>query len=482
MTGVRGAGDGDERGRPGRSRGARRGGARPAARPHRHPLHRGVRLADVADRHRAGGTRARGDDPGPPRPGSPARGARPGAATGSSASPSPPWTGCRSPPLSARRSRAPAAGARPPAPARRGPVRATTQLPRLARACRVARRRVRGPAWPRDAREEAGGRRPADGRHRSHGPLPDARGGEGGAGRRPGPRHGLHGRPGRPRGREAARCARRLRRPRHLRGRGEPRPPPGPDAAGRGGARAAVGADRGPRRHGEPPVRRGHGRALGPAAARHRDELRVPDGPARAAGASLPCPPGPPGRRAGRPVPGRVLGRPGDRAAGRGDPRRPRRGARPPRLRRPAARDRGARGGSRAGRPGPRPPRPRDAGGPAGRAARLGRGRRCRGDADPAIHAQPSPHHPEQALRGDGGRRPGRRERPAGDGPDRHGDRLRRRLRPDGPGGDRGRDPGRSSTRPPRSAVHIGSEPWPRRTPRTAGSSRSRRCSPSTAG
>ena len=57
---------------------------------------------------------------------------------------------------------------------------------------------------------------------------------------------------------------------------------------------------------------------------------------------------------------------------------------------------------------------------------RLGRGRRRRRDADPADDAEPSPHDAEQAVRGDGGRRSGRRLGPAGHGRDRPRDRLRR--------------------------------------------------------
>ena len=48
-------------------------------------------------------------------------------------------------------------------------------------------------------------------------------------------------------------------------------------------------------------------------------------------------------------------------------------------------------------------------------AARLGRGRGRRRDADPGRHAQPPADHPEEALRGHGRGRAGRRVRPAGD-------------------------------------------------------------------
>ena len=52
----------------------------------------------------------------------------------------------------------------------------------------------------------------------------------------------------------------------------------------------------------------------------------------------------------------------------------------------------------------------------ADRADRLGRLGRRRGHADPADHPEPSPDHAQQAVRGDGGGRPGRRQRPARDG------------------------------------------------------------------
>src|ERR1019366_7393407 len=64
-------------------------------------------------------------------------------------------------------------------------------------------------------------------------------------------------------------------------------------------------------------------------------------------------------------------------------------------------------------------------------------------DADPADHPQPPADGAQQAVRGDGRRRPGRGERPAGHGPDRARDRLRVAGGPDRPAGAGRRHPDR---------------------------------------
>ena len=119
--------------------------------------------------------------------------------------------------------------------------------------------------------------------------------------------------------------------------------------------------------------------------------------------------------------------------------------------------------------------RPDPARGAAGRAARLGRSRGRRRDADPALDAQPPAHDAQQAVRGDGRGRAGGRERPAGDGRDRARERgracwstrpRRRRSRP------------RCATCSPRMTI---ARRWARadcrpRTRRTTGSGRWRSC------
>ena len=91
---------------------------------------------------------------------------------------------------------------------------------------------------------------------------------------------------------------------------------------------------------------------------------------------------------------------------------------------------------------------------PPTRAARLGRLGRRRRDADPADDPEPPPDDAQQAVRGDGRRRAGRRERSARDGRDRPRDRLRPRWSIPPSRGDRRRDshdPGRARRRSARA-------------------------------
>ncbi len=221
------------------------------------------------------------------------------------------------------------------------------------------------------------------------------------------------------------RAAGGLRRARHLRRRRQPRPAaaagpraarPASSAAGRAGRTASITVNR--------PLRRGHG---GSAAASTSPLIVMncsyrfdPPNPPRA-----PVPRGP------RPAAGHGRSSCTTAACSRDRgieqlieaiPARPGAALVLHGLRRP---------GGRARAPGGRTPA---LGGrvrvlpavPPGRAARLGRVRRRRRDADPAVDPQPPPDDAEQALRGDGGRRPGRRQRPARDGRDRARDRVRR--------------------------------------------------------
>ena len=232
----------------------------------------------------------------------------------------------------------------------------------------------------------------------------------------------------------------RLRRPRHLRRRRPTWPAcRGPARASSSPGSSVAGPD-GPSR--VVTVNRPYADVMadalrrGPAA--RRPELRLPTRPARAvrpAGSTKRLEAR--ARHAGRPLPGRLLARSRDRAAPRGAPGRS-----------PAPSSSCSATGHLRGELERRAARPDLAGRAsvlpavaAERAARLGRLRRRRGDADPAVDAQPSADDAEQAVRGDGGRRPGRRQRPAGDGDDRPRDGLRRARRPDRSGGDRGGDP-----------------------------------------
>ena len=270
--------------------------------------------------------------------------------------------------------------------------------------------------------------------------------------RRPVPRHGLHGHPGRARSRPPARAARSST----TRATSTSTPATSPGCRGRP-ARSSAGCERGWARRADRviTVNRPYAEVMaerwGVELPLDRPELLVPLRPAATRGRAAST------RRSGLPPDTRVVLYQGGFSRDRGIeqlieaiPSVDRRGPRAAGLRLAAGRARAA-----GGRPGARRPAPDPAGRPARRAARLGRLGRRRRDADPADDAQPPPDDAEQAVRGDGRRRAGGRERPAGHGRHRPRDRRGRARRPDRPGGDRRGDLARSSTRRPTERARV---------------------------